>query len=58
MKTNNWCEPACYNEACGYDNGACDGQCNPGCPSYWIGDNICDSYCMTDACENDRGDWV
>ena len=30
--------------------------CNPGCPSYWIGDNYCDSSCNVPQCNYDGGD--
>jgi len=30
--------------------------CAYGCPSYWIGDGICDSECYTPSCAYDAGD--
>jgi hypothetical protein len=30
--------------------------CNSGCPSYWIGDNYCDSSCNVPECNYDEGD--
>ena len=30
--------------------------CTPGCPSYWIADNYCDSSCNVPECNYDEGD--
>ena len=31
-------------------------ECAPGCPDFWIGDDICDPQCDVPACEFDGGD--
>jgi hypothetical protein len=49
-----FCDPACYNASCIYDDGDC--ECAPGCPDSWIGDGICDSACNNSACSYDGGD--
>ncbi len=32
------------------------GECAPGCPAYWVGDNYCDTACNVAACNFDDGD--
>jgi hypothetical protein len=31
-------------------------DCAPGCPSYWIGDGVCDQACLVPECGMDAGD--
>ncbi len=31
-------------------------ECSPGCPTSWVGDNICDSTCNVASCNFDYGD--
>ena len=33
-----------------------EGQCAPGCPDFFIGDDFCDPACAVAACDNDGGD--
>ena len=60
-----YCDSICNNEACGFDEGDCEGTapvdpandyCAPGCPPNWPGDGICDSTCDVEECGFDSGD--
>ena len=60
-----YCDSICNNEACGFDEGDCEGTapvdpandyCAPGCPPNWPGDGICDSTCDVEECGFDNGD--
>lgn len=52
------CDPACANDLCFWDNGACyrDTMGCLGCAPAWLGDGECDDECFTETCAWDSGD--
>ena len=58
MLTNNACDAACMNQACGWDGGGCDVgvECHPGCAISQLGDGTCDTSCLNAACNWDARD--
>lgn len=55
MTSNNRCDPACNNAACGQDGGDCAEDCAPGCTQDLLRNNYCDDACNVDACRFDDG---
>eukprot|EP00306_Pavlova_sp_CCMP459_P001385 CAMPEP_0185175576 /NCGR_PEP_ID=MMETSP1139-20130426/27015_1 /TAXON_ID=298111 /ORGANISM="Pavlova sp., Strain CCMP459" /LENGTH=223 /DNA_ID=CAMNT_0027741313 /DNA_START=29 /DNA_END=700 /DNA_ORIENTATION=- len=57
-----YCDDACNNYHCNYDEGDCDVEtsysdwCADDCHPDWPGDGYCDSSCMTYDCNYDGGD--
>ncbi|OEH76664.1 notch domain-containing protein [Cyclospora cayetanensis] len=51
-----WCDSACNSEACGFDDGDCNGWCSGDCKPSWNGDGFCDAACYVAACDWDGGD--
>lgn len=59
---DNWCDSACNNSACNWDDGDCDddyaASCNFFCDSSHVGDGTCDYWCSGSDCNYDNGDCV
>ena len=53
-----WCDSACDNAACNYDDGDCGStsSCSFMCSNSQLGDGTCDFWCNTEACNYDDGD--
>ena len=53
-----WCDSACDNAACNYDDGDCGStaQCSFLCSNSQLGDGTCDFWCNTEDCNYDDGD--
>ena len=53
-----WCDSACDNAACNYDDGDCGStaQCSFFCSNSQLGDGTCDFWCNTEDCNYDNGD--
>jgi hypothetical protein len=63
-----YCDSACNNSACSWDDGDCSSSnihgssntisltCAKGCPDKWLGDSACDARCNTRECGFDAGD--
>ena len=49
------CNPGCYNHACSWDLGDCEGVCNmtTGCQYAELGDGTCDVRCLNVGCRYD-----
>ena len=53
-----WCDSACDNAACNYDDGDCGSnpQCSMWCDNSQVGDGTCDFWCNVSSCNYDDGD--
>ena len=50
------CGPGENANSCPQDCANDGGECAPGCPDFWIGDDICDAECNVPQCGFDEGD--
>lgn len=57
MLGDDYCDAACNNALCHYDEGDCDpsGDCAPGCTATLLANGTCDSSCNNTACNFDNG---
>jgi len=53
-----WCDSACDNAECNYDDGDCASStsCSYFCYDSQVGDGVCDFWCNTELCNYDGGD--
>ena len=59
LKGDGFCDEACFNAACGWDDYDCinaDHGCADGCLPNWIDDEECDELCHNEACGWDGTD--
>ena len=54
-----WCDSACDNDACNYDDGDCGSStsCSFMCSDSQLGDGTCDYWCNVSNCNYDDGDF-